>query len=345
MADVSIVVPVYGVEQYLRASVQSMRNQTHKNIEIILVDDGSPDRCGEICDELAGEDDRIQVIHQQNGGVGCARNAGMDAASGEYLCFCDPDDLIAPELVEDNYKLAKANDADIVMFGMRIFWRKKGRGKIRESIDLPPLSGVFTYAEYWDNFRKSHLLRGTAVNSLFRRAFLTDGGTRFNAMKNGEDNYFLFDVYSRPFGKIVFNRKPYYIQEKRAGSATGIFNPDRAEQEYAISRRFDRFIEGAPCESERFEDMVEKCYVGGLYKTLENLARAGNSVKSADKTAELKRYLEREKVRESLANVPLAVYDTRGSRMKLLILRTLLLRLRLYRAAVKMAEIHIRMNP
>ena len=82
MIDVSIVVPVYGVEKYLRQSVQSMRNQTHKNIEIILVDDGSPDRCGEICDELAVEDDRIRVIHKQNEGTGYARNAGMDAASG-----------------------------------------------------------------------------------------------------------------------------------------------------------------------------------------------------------------------------------------------------------------------
>ena len=85
MIDVSMIVPVYGVEKYLRRAVRSMRNQTHKNIEIILVDDGSPDRCGEICDELAGQDDRIRVIHQQNGGVGSARNTGMDAASGEYL--------------------------------------------------------------------------------------------------------------------------------------------------------------------------------------------------------------------------------------------------------------------
>lgn len=89
---ISIIVPVYKVEKYLRRCIQSIICQTYSNIEIILVDDGSPDRCPEICDEYASKDERIKVIHQENKGVSAARNAGLDAAKGEYVAFVDSDD-------------------------------------------------------------------------------------------------------------------------------------------------------------------------------------------------------------------------------------------------------------
>lgn len=96
---VSVIVPVYKVEQLLPRCVDSLIAQTYENLEIILVDDGSPDRCGEICDAYAAKDSRIRVIHQENGGLSRARNAAIDTAAGEYLIFVDSDDWIAPETV------------------------------------------------------------------------------------------------------------------------------------------------------------------------------------------------------------------------------------------------------
>lgn len=110
---VSIIVPVYKTEKYLRQCIDSILAQTYTNLEVILVDDGSPDNCGTICDEYAVKDRRIRVIHKENGGLSDARNAGIDGATGEYLMFVDSDDYIAPEMIEVLFTALKENDADM----------------------------------------------------------------------------------------------------------------------------------------------------------------------------------------------------------------------------------------
>jgi glycosyltransferase involved in cell wall biosynthesis len=101
---ISVIVPVYKVEPYLRRCIDSIRNQTYTNLEIILVDDGSPDNCGHICDEYAQKDKRILVIHQENGGLSAARNSGLDRCTGDYIGFVDSDDCIHPEMYERLYQ-------------------------------------------------------------------------------------------------------------------------------------------------------------------------------------------------------------------------------------------------
>ncbi len=113
---ISVIVPVYNVEPYLKKCVDSILAQTWKKMEIILVDDGSPDRCGEICDAYAHQDDRVRVIHKENGGLSSARNAGTRCASGDYLLYVDSDDYIEPELVERVALAAEKTNCDMVMF-------------------------------------------------------------------------------------------------------------------------------------------------------------------------------------------------------------------------------------
>lgn len=112
---VSVIVPIYKVEPYLKRAVASILHQTYHNLEIILVDDGSPDQCGKICDDYAKEDNRITVIHKENGGLSDARNAGLDAAHGEYIVFVDSDDFIAEDYVETLMQCLKEYDADVAM--------------------------------------------------------------------------------------------------------------------------------------------------------------------------------------------------------------------------------------
>lgn len=112
---VSVIVPIYMVEPYLKRAVDSIRNQTYQNLEIILVDDGSKDQCGRICDDYAKADNRIVVIHKENGGLSDARNAGLDIARGEYIMFVDSDDYIAPDCVETLLGCLKEHDADVSM--------------------------------------------------------------------------------------------------------------------------------------------------------------------------------------------------------------------------------------
>ena len=108
---VSVIVPIYMVEPYLKRAVDSIRNQTYQNLEIILVDDGSKDQCGRICDDYAKADNRIVVIHKENGGLSDARNAGLDIARGEYIMFVDSDDYIASDCVETLLGCLKEHDA------------------------------------------------------------------------------------------------------------------------------------------------------------------------------------------------------------------------------------------
>ena len=110
---ISIIVPIYKTEKYLDRCIKSIINQTYKNLEVILVDDGSPDRCGVICDKWAQKDKRIKVIHKENGGVSDSRNAGLDIANGEYIGFVDSDDYIHKDFIKILYNLCKENNSDI----------------------------------------------------------------------------------------------------------------------------------------------------------------------------------------------------------------------------------------
>ena len=112
---VSVIVPVYKVEKYLDKCVESIVEQTYKNLEIILVDDGSPDNCPSMCDDWAARDSRIKVIHKENGGVSSARNSALDAAAGDYICFVDSDDSIDPSYYEKLHQAAVQSGAEIAI--------------------------------------------------------------------------------------------------------------------------------------------------------------------------------------------------------------------------------------
>lgn len=115
MDKISVIVPVYNVEPYIRQCVDSIINQTYKNLEIILVDDGSPDNCGKICDEYATKDSRIKVLHIENGGPAIARNAGLDIATGKYIGYIDSDDYIEPDMYETLHNAMIKTDAGLVI--------------------------------------------------------------------------------------------------------------------------------------------------------------------------------------------------------------------------------------
>ena len=114
---VTVVVPIYKTEKYLDRCISSIVNQTYQKLEILLIDDGSPDNCPQMCDAWAERDSRICVIHKENEGLGMARNSGIENASGEYICFFDSDDYVALETIDKAYHLAKEQSADIVVFG------------------------------------------------------------------------------------------------------------------------------------------------------------------------------------------------------------------------------------
>lgn len=186
---VSIIVPVYGTEAYLPACIESICGQSYTNIQVILVDDQSPDRCPEICDRYAREDPRIIVIHQKNRGVSGARNTGLQHVSGQYILFVDSDDEMLPDAVETMMRDAKEYGADIV-------WApQKQPGKNGNAYE----EGAYTVYRDTDSLLLS--LKGeyniNAVwGKLFRAAFIA--GLSFEEGKNiNEDGFFMFQCYMK----------------------------------------------------------------------------------------------------------------------------------------------------
>lgn len=110
---ISVILPIYKVEKYLQRCVESIINQTYTNLEIILVDDGSPDGCPTICDDYATKDQRVKVVHKKNGGLSDARNAGTMCANGKYIAYVDPDDVVSSDYIEYLYRLTENGQYDI----------------------------------------------------------------------------------------------------------------------------------------------------------------------------------------------------------------------------------------
>ena len=135
MPTISVIVPVYKVEKNIHRCVDSILGQTYADFELILVDDGSPDNCGAICDEYAAKDSRVVVIHQKNGGLSSARNAGIDIATGAYISFVDSDDYIYPNYLERLYEVLVEFDADISVCKMIEF--SNDIPQLRESNSVP----------------------------------------------------------------------------------------------------------------------------------------------------------------------------------------------------------------
>ncbi|SEI84028.1 Glycosyl transferase family 2 [Propionispira arboris] len=124
MALVSIVMPIYNAEKYVSQAIDSVLNQTMTDFELILINDGSTDKSAEICASYARNDQRITLIHQKNGGICSARNKGLTLARGEYIAFIDNDDVYLPDLLEENYILAKKYNADILKYGNQYIKQK-----------------------------------------------------------------------------------------------------------------------------------------------------------------------------------------------------------------------------
>ena len=195
MPLVSVIVPVYKVEKYIYRCVKSLINQTLKDIEIILVDDGSPDRCPEICEQFAREDKRIQVVHKTNGGLSSARNAGLEVARGKYIGFVDSDDDVELDMYEKMAGMAEKYQVDFVMADYtRVFANGKIQ-KVQQCIDgglynrERVIKSIFPRLIMQENIEYGPLL--SVVMCLYRTDFLRENHLIFDEeVKWSEDNIF-----------------------------------------------------------------------------------------------------------------------------------------------------------
>ena len=207
---ISVVVPVYNVEHYLKKCVDSICHQTYRNLEIILVDDGSTDCSGSLCDEFATSDSRIRVIHKSNGGLSDARNAGMELASGEWWMFVDSDDYIAPDTAETLLLAAVENHCEIAVCNMM---------RIYEDGKQEPFYCPVTEPTIWAGEQRFETLRQPSVcNKLFRADLFKE--LRFPKRKFYEDT-FVYHVLAHRANRIALTGLSGYYYLSRRESILG----------------------------------------------------------------------------------------------------------------------------
>ncbi len=230
----SVIVPIYKVEEYLVKCIVSILNQSFKDFELILVDDGSPDNCPAICDRYKEKDERVKVIHKENGGLVNARNTGLKAASGDYICYIDGDDWVENDLLQTiEEKALNPYSPDLVVFGAKRCFQDKEviiPAGLREGLYSHNTleTELFPYMMY-DNRRPfcSGLIFPVAWNKIYKREFLLQHYCKEEKIRMGEDNAFIFECLY--FAKNVYfcERILYCYNQMNSGSMVHSYDKTR----------------------------------------------------------------------------------------------------------------------
>lgn len=210
---ISVIVPIYKVEKYLSKCIESIIAQEYSNIEIILVDDGSPDNCGKICDDFATKDTRIKVIHKENGGLSSARNAGIDIATGEYLGFVDSDDSIEPFMYKKLISSIIENKTKLAVCAVNYVFEN---GKILTKSNLGE-NCTFDFYQAMIEMNSHRIFDMGAWSKLYHRDLFFD--LRFPEGKLSEDYYIMYKIFDRA-QKISYVSTPCYNYLQRQNSIT-----------------------------------------------------------------------------------------------------------------------------
>lgn len=223
---ISVIVPVYRVEEYLERCVKSILSQTYKNLEVILVDDGSPDQCPAICDACAEKDARMKVIHQENKGLSGARNAGIDAASGEYLAFVDSDDYVSPHFIEELYQLLQDTGCAI---GQCRFSYVKGDGLVEEGDSAFCIYRGESLMEQLYGPEEKATCFVVAWNKLYWAELFKETGIRYPEGRIHEDEATTYRLFHEAKKLAFLDRALYGYYTENGGSITSVFSAKRLQ--------------------------------------------------------------------------------------------------------------------
>ena len=243
MELISVIVPIYKVEGYLDKCVRSIVGQTYTNLEIILVDDGSPDSCGAMCDAWATKDSRIRVVHKENGGLSDARNAGLQIATGSLISFIDSDDWIEPDFLEALFGAMEAHDAQIAECGVSLVSEEGVSLRYRRATSAPVLDKL-------DALKRLVLEQGiyqTVWNKLYRCEVLD--GIFFEKGKCNEDEFWTYLVFDRMERLAAVDRPLYWYLQRNSSIMNSAYTLKRLDGTKAIFRRMEYLSKYEPLKN------------------------------------------------------------------------------------------------
>lgn len=251
---ISVIVPIYDVEQYICRCVDSIIAQTYKHLEIILVDDGSTDNCPQICDEYAKKDSRIRVIHKKNGGLSDARNAGMDVATGEYISFIDSDDYVSNDFIETLYNAAISENSDIVECSVVKFYEDEHFDEYKDDLKI----ASFNTEESLSKLIAENPFKQHVWNKLYKADLVLD--IPYAVGKLNEDEFWTYQIFGRAKRVTRVNKTMYYYFQRQSSIMGNTYNLRRldalegkADRQKYIEKNFPRLAAQAKI------DMFESC--------------------------------------------------------------------------------------
>ena len=255
MVEISVIIPAYNVEDYIGDCVNSIMNQTFKDLEIICINDGSEDNTLNILRQFESKDDRIIVIDQENNGVGTARNAGLDAATGEYIYFIDSDDFLDSNALSELYDIAKENEADLIIFKSQNFNHDPTEPFVEEYNEMEQIPSsfknkLFSFKDMLEHFTKIDV---TIWNKFFKHDLIED--VRFDEDIIFEDNLFTVDYFFKA-NRVYFYDKVLYHRRLRPNSI--ITSASRRHVEgLEVNKRMIKRIK----EAGYYDDVKEKLFI------------------------------------------------------------------------------------
>lgn len=252
---ISVIVPVYNVEKYLNRCIESIVQQTYKNLEIILVDDGSPDNCPQICDEWAQKDPRIKVIHKKNGGLSDARNVGFQSACGKYICFVDSDDWIEVDFCEVLLSAIVEYDCDIAACG----YRKTDVVKATRTDDGDMTVEILDSMQALQELIHERKIQQVVWNKMYKRAIIH---TLFEVGKYHEDEFWTYQIIDQCTNMVIINYIGYNYFQRPDSIMGQNFSAKRLDAIEAKLKRQDYMKKKHP---ELYNDALVNLYYEVIY--------------------------------------------------------------------------------
>lgn len=235
---VSVIIPIYNVEKYLEECVESVLCQTYQNLEILLVDDGSPDGCGAICEEYAQKDKRVKVIHKENGGLSDARNAGLDVCRGDYIVFVDSDDCIHPQMIERLYNLLMKYQADMAICSFQDI--EENEMPLYAKYDVQGKEYCFEKENIMNQLQSRNLLTVVAWNKIYKARLFEN--IRYPKGYIHEDEFIIHKLLHLCTRTVYTEEKLYYYR-KRGDSIMGNISPKKIQDIYLAYEDRISFLE------------------------------------------------------------------------------------------------------
>ena len=287
---VSVIMPVYKVEEFVGKTIESVLTQSLKEIEFFAIDDGSPDNSGKICDEYAKKDKRLKVIHQKNAGAPAARNAAINKAKGEYLYFIDSDDWIEKDYLEKMYKLAIENNADAVITGFYMEYYQNGK-EVTYSTGCEDV--VYTKDEFRNNAHKylNNSILSLPWNNLYKAERILKNNIRFPNTK-WDDHHFNMDFLMNNGTVVMSSMKKYHWYRSRKGSETMInySDPNMFEKRKEHFLHVLKLYEHWNVNNNEIEDAINCYFIGRVIQCIQELVDNKN-IKYKEKRSRVKTIL------------------------------------------------------